>query len=90
MEIQKNKKEAPNRVPKPHLEAFIGSPSGTPTFSFYASEGKRLGWEAFCERGEFYKSNGIKTANSVKRILEVECVKLLAGYGEAQYLGGLP
>jgi hypothetical protein len=44
----------------------------------------------FYERGKVYKAIGIKTANSVKRILGLYlCVNFITlGPGEVQYLGG--
>jgi len=44
----------------------------------------------FYERGKVYKAIGIKTANSVKRILGLYlCVNFITlGPGEVQYIGG--
>jgi hypothetical protein len=39
-----------------------------------------LGWVVFCERGIIYKSNAIRTANSVKLIFDLS--------GEIPYLVG--
>ena len=49
------------------LEASYCHLLKTPPSHFYASEGYRLDWDVFCERGIVYNSNGSRTENSVKR-----------------------
>jgi hypothetical protein len=68
---EKNKKGPKGKGNPPR--AFTLDTSDNPTFSFYASEGLRFCWEFFVNEGKPTnpKSNGNKTANSVKPILRV-------------------